>query len=103
MVNRNNAFKTPSYTSPKGGSRGCLCPDGTYSRKCCDGSLQAQGIGNIYGQTYFLLKEDGFQLLQENGFKLLQENAYVSQNNILLENGFKLLQQNNYKILKENG
>jgi hypothetical protein len=38
-------FKTPSYTSPTGGKRGCLCPDNTYSRKCCDGSLQAQGIG----------------------------------------------------------
>jgi|TARA_R110000824_G_scaffold49549_1_gene139092 hypothetical protein len=33
--------------SPTGQSRACLCPDGTYSRKCCDGSLQAQGIGNI--------------------------------------------------------
>lgn len=73
MVNRNNAFKTPSYTSPKGGSRGCLCPDGTYNRKCCDGSLQAQGIGNIYGQTFFLLKEDGFQILQENNDKILKE------------------------------
>jgi len=41
---------TPSYSSPKGGSRGCLCKDGkTYSKKCCDGSLQAQGIGNITG------------------------------------------------------
>lgn len=40
-------FKTPSRTSPKSGQRACLCPDGTYSRKCCDGSLQAQGIGRI--------------------------------------------------------
>lgn len=37
--------------SPKGGKRGCLCKDGTYNKKCCDGSLQAQGIGNTYGQT----------------------------------------------------
>ena len=44
-------WKTPSRTSPKGTKRACLCDDGkTYSRKCCDGSLQAQGIGNI---TYF--------------------------------------------------
>ena len=35
--------------SPKDDRRGCLCPDGTYSRKCCDGSFQAQGIGNITG------------------------------------------------------
>lgn len=39
--------KIPSRTSPKGGARGCLCKDNTYSRKCCDGSLQAQGIGSI--------------------------------------------------------
>ena len=43
-------WKTPSRTSPKGTKRGCLCADGKrYSRKCCDGSLQAQGIGNITG------------------------------------------------------
>lgn len=41
-------FKTPSRTSPKSSKRGCLCKDGTYSRKCCDGSLQAQGIGRIH-------------------------------------------------------
>lgn len=42
-----------SRTSPKGGKRGCLCADGrTYSSKCCDGSLEGQGIGNItLGQT----------------------------------------------------
>ena len=42
--------KTPSLASPKSGSkRGCLCDNGKYSRECCDGSLQAQGIGNITG------------------------------------------------------
>jgi len=42
-------WKTPSRSSPQGGGvRGCLCKDTlTYSRKCCDGSLMAQGIGNI--------------------------------------------------------
>ena len=44
----NKEFKTPSRTSPKTDKRGCLCPDNKYSRKCCDGSLQAQGIGTIY-------------------------------------------------------
>lgn len=39
-------FKTPSKASPRPGSRrGCLCKDGKYSTKCCDGSLEAQGIG----------------------------------------------------------
>jgi len=48
-MNRRNIkeFKTPSYSSPKSSSRACLCQDNTYSRKCCDGSLQAQGIGKI--------------------------------------------------------
>ena len=35
------------YTSPKTNKRACLCKNGTYSRKCCDGSYQAQGIGKI--------------------------------------------------------
>jgi hypothetical protein len=42
-------MKTKSKTSPKGGKRGCLCEDGTYNSKCCDGSLQAQGIGATTG------------------------------------------------------
>ena len=42
--------KTPSKSSPTGKKRGCLCKDGTYSSKCCDGSLQAQGIGALTGQ-----------------------------------------------------
>jgi len=37
-------------TSPKGGKRGCLCKDGTYSSKCCDGELQSQGIGSLVQQ-----------------------------------------------------
>ena len=35
--------KVPSKTSPKGGKKGCLCKNGKYSRKCCDGTMQAQG------------------------------------------------------------
>tara|TARA_Y100000401_G_scaffold32385_1_gene23800 strand:- start:360 stop:506 length:147 start_codon:yes stop_codon:yes gene_type:complete len=43
---RKNA--TVSKSSPKTKSRGCLCPDGrTYSTKCCDGTLEAQGIGKV--------------------------------------------------------
>lgn len=42
--------ETPSYSSPKGGDRGCLCKDGkTYHKKCCDGTLRAQGIGSVTG------------------------------------------------------
>lgn len=50
---KNNMRKKLYYdnrhtSSPKNDKRGCLCKDGkTYSRKCCDGSYQAQGIGKI--------------------------------------------------------
>lgn len=45
-----NKFKTPSKTSPKNKRRGCLCKDrDIYSPKCCDGSLQAQGVGSTNG------------------------------------------------------
>lgn len=38
--------------SPQNDKRACLCKDGvTYSRECCDGSLEAQGIGNIVKTT----------------------------------------------------
>jgi len=44
---RREKERTPS---PQNDRRGCLCKDGkTYSRECCDGSYQAQGIGNITG------------------------------------------------------
>jgi len=50
MRNRRKKPFIPSRTSPKNDKRGCLCKDGkTYSTKCCDGSLHAQGIGNITG------------------------------------------------------
>lgn len=44
-------FKTSSETSPKGGERACLCEDGTYSKECCDGCLQSQGIGSTVEQS----------------------------------------------------
>ena len=46
-------MKTPtkSKTSPKGGKRGCLCPDGKYSKECCNGDLQNQGLGSTVNQV----------------------------------------------------
>lgn len=44
---RKIGFKTPGRSVPRGRKRGCLCEDNTYHRDCCDGSLQAQGIGSI--------------------------------------------------------
>jgi len=58
--------KTPSRTSPRNGRRGCLCANGTYSSKCCDGSLQAQGIGPLSGGRTSVIRhiprsfQDGF-------------------------------------------
>lgn len=72
MGTKAKGFVTPSYTSPKTNQRGCVCPDGTYSTNCCDGSLQAQGIGNIYRKnpTYNLIQENGDKILQENNSKI---------------------------------
>ena len=58
--------ETVSRTSPKNKKRGCLCKNGTYSVKCCDGTLRAQGVGNISGVGVLLL-ESGGNILQENG------------------------------------
>lgn len=70
---RNKMKETPSYSSPKGGSRGCLCKDGrTYSSKCCNGSLRAQGIGGITRYLFHLYTEDGKKIMQENTHKLYQ-------------------------------
>jgi hypothetical protein len=39
---------TQGLSSPKNSQRGCLCPHSDeYLRECCDGSLQAQGVGVI--------------------------------------------------------
>lgn len=59
--------------SPQNDRRGCLCKDGrTYSRKCCDGSFQAQGIGNITRYLFHLYTEEGDKFVQENTHKLFQ-------------------------------
>lgn len=77
MASRDQSFKTPSWTSPKTNQRGCVCPDETYSTKCCDGSLQAQGIGLIYrkGETFYILEENGSFIQQENQSLIKTENG----------------------------
>ena len=46
--NKSKGVFIPSRTSPTGSGRACLCWDtNTYSIKCCDGSMRAQGIGVI--------------------------------------------------------
>jgi hypothetical protein len=39
--------RTVGRNTPRGSRRACLCKDGRYSRKCCKGYLQNQGIGQI--------------------------------------------------------
>ena len=38
----------PSRTSPREYRRACLCRNGLYSRKCCNGNMINQGLGRIY-------------------------------------------------------
>ena len=64
------SFTTPSRTSPETSRRGCLCKNGKYNKKCCNGSLHAQGIGGE-GTTFGLLRENGAMLYMENGFKII--------------------------------
>lgn len=37
----------PSRSSPKSSKKSCLCDNNTYSKKCCDGTIRAQGIGSV--------------------------------------------------------
>jgi len=72
-------WETPSRSSPQGGgTRGCLCRDNTYSRKCCDGSLRAQGIGNISRTepvTYIVTQANDY-LITQNEDKLITNGEY---------------------------
>jgi hypothetical protein len=73
MYSRNQT-PTPSRTSPVGGRRGCLCKDGTYNSKCCNGDLQNQGIGSLTGGTeltQYLAQEDDNLILQENNSNII--------------------------------
>jgi hypothetical protein len=45
---------TKGLSSPKNDRRGCLCMnENTYDRRCCNGFLIQQGIGNIQGEANF--------------------------------------------------
>ena len=39
-----------SKASPVGGNRGCLCPDNTDHKDCCNGDMYAQGVGSLVNQ-----------------------------------------------------
>ena len=64
-------MRTQSKVSPVGGKRGCLCKNGKYSSRCCNGSLQAQGIGktaSVTQQNVTVTEIDGVRtIVRENG------------------------------------
>ena len=45
-IDRKYKFETPSRCRVQT-RQACLCKNNTYSIKCCDGTLRAQGIGSI--------------------------------------------------------
>jgi hypothetical protein len=61
---------TQGLSSPKNDRRSCLCTNtNTYSRKCCNGNLIAQGIGVIEAPARFATRgafnygfSDGFDI-----------------------------------------
>jgi hypothetical protein len=65
------AERTLSKVSPRGGKRGCLCKDGKYHKDCCDGSLEAQGIGktaSVTPQNVTITEIDGVRtIVRQNG------------------------------------
>jgi hypothetical protein len=56
-------------SSPKGGKRGCLCKDSTYSSKCCEGELLNQGIGSTLqqGESTVIIDGNTRTLIRSNG------------------------------------
>jgi len=46
-------------SSPRGGKRGCLCKNGKYSSRCCNGELSEQGIGSLKQQTESVIITEG--------------------------------------------
>jgi len=64
-------MRTVSKVSPRGGKRGCLCKDGKYHKDCCDGSLEAQGIGktaSVTPQNVTVIDNNGVRtIVRQNG------------------------------------
>jgi hypothetical protein len=59
---------TRGRSSPKNSRRGCLClNENRYDIKCCNGALQAQGIGNIQGSP---VQRGAFNSGFSNGFDI---------------------------------
>ena len=77
--------------APKGSKRGCLCKDkNTYSRKCCDGSLWAQGVGGLQGQgsstiiSYDTSYADILRYAEIKGYTLPSQDQRIKQNALVV-------------------
>jgi hypothetical protein len=61
---------TRGKSSPKNNRRACLCiGSNTYSRKCCDGALIQQGIGQTQSPAEFATR-GGFSVGFSDGFDI---------------------------------
>jgi hypothetical protein len=79
MDNKKNIKQTPSRSSPKSSKRGCLCKDTLkYSVKCCNGTLWAQGIGNITGI------DRGLQLWNSYSVRVIADGGVVEGRDCLI-------------------
>jgi len=88
--------------SPQNDRRGCMCKDGSYSRKCCDGSYQAQGIGNITGHV---LENVNFYKVQRCGHNMKKE-VHLHDRTLVVGNVYYLNFENTghsncYTVLSE--
>jgi len=63
--------ETVGNAVPSGSRRGCMCKNGTYSRKCCDGTLRAQGVGKIRGEVY--VGDEYYYRVQRCGHSMKKE------------------------------
>lgn len=61
---------TRGKSSPKNNRQACLCANSnTYSRKCCDGALIQQGIGQTQVPAQFATR-GGFSVGFSDGFDI---------------------------------
>lgn len=61
---------TKGLSSPKNNRRGCLCMDtNTYDRRCCEGYLMQQGIGQIQSPNQFATR-GSFGTAFDNSFDI---------------------------------
>lgn len=71
-MRRRSSRYTVGRNVPRGNRKACLCPDNTYSRKCCNGYLLNHGIGLISSVAGDLISSVGGEFNNDfsNDFKI---------------------------------